>query len=237
MAFIWTLLLLGILWLCCANDKANRRMTAKNFPSCKYQEEFLYASELYCQYRDEGRQDPSGDAWYDARRRVYDQGYLPTPLDYCGRREFSQHPLSMRGPMPIGGAKIDLCDPPKSWDIDICRSIDEGDRMRGFKSSPEYLKSIQKDVYYDEDGWKLYCSEIRDRFWDLLINRLAKFGLIDGKLHRDANGEITFLILEKLQVLNKDIRDDIIRRKKLYDVMIERYLNAKGFDIELEDNV
>ena len=84
MPLVICIFLIILLWGFCAGQKADltkgRESYQRDFPPLQLQEEYLLIYEFYHKYLMEGREDAAGDAYYDARKIIYDSGYLPS---YC----------------------------------------------------------------------------------------------------------------------------------------------------------
>lgn len=135
----------------------------KNHPPCKYQEEYLLASEFYKAYRqDSSRKDPEGDALFDARKKIWESGYLPSVIYYEGMDQFDEYPIRMRKPHePIPY----LTGRPRRRILNKCRQKDK-DGLRGLYLA-EYCTRVRKDLLYDYAGWKAYCDRM-DEWFDKL---------------------------------------------------------------------
>ena len=185
MPLIITLMLLIILWMYCANDKANiskrRNDYEKDHPPCKLQEEYLLSCEFYHRYLLEGRKDAYGDAIYDARRKIFDDGYLPSSLEMAGRSHWNKagDNLRTRWLYRYGAPWMEPSDPP----ISIPNTAGYGNSpnsqglaaWRDLDASTTALRGLKKAKYTDI-GWRQYCQKI-----DAWYERLVLESLIDSK--------------------------------------------------------
>ena len=150
---VWFLLIL-------VNDKSRQMGRWNNFPLMKHQEEYVLFYELYMQYQKEpDRTDPEGDALEDARQKIWDDGYLPTPFQHYGRNDWRHRPLTRRSRFRFPAGKT-----PRYSELLYYRK--EDCRPGGIQT--DFLRLYGKDIAIDEKAWGEYCLEIDRRFAKLI---------------------------------------------------------------------
>ena len=150
------------LWLLaiCANDRGKQILRGNNFPLMKHQEEYILFYELYVQYRqDHKRSDPAGDAIEDARKKLLDDGYLPTSFRNYGKADWKCRPLTRRAPLRFPSGNT-----PRYSELLYYREKDC--RSGGFQTN--FIRFYGKDVAVDEAQWQAYCATIDKRFLNLV---------------------------------------------------------------------
>lgn len=189
MSLILTIFLGLILVAYCAHDKAKittqRTKYEKDHPPCKLQEEYLLSCQYYHRYLLEGREDPVGDALYDARTKIYASHYLPSSLECAGMSYFGQAKDNLRSPWfyRYGVPRMQPDDPPITKN-NTKRYGEQSNALglaawREQDADPIPLRSLKK-AEYTEIQWRVYCEEMDGRFEDLVVDSLVSWGLVDG---------------------------------------------------------
>lgn len=240
MPLIITLILLVVLWMYCANDKANlskrRNDYEKDHPPCKLQEEYLLSCELYHKYLREGRKDAAGDAMYDARYKIYQDGYLPSSLELGGRSLFSKAGDNLRNKWLYSYSSpwMEPTDPP----ISIPNTAGYGNSpnsqglaaWRDLDASPTELRSL-KHAKYTDIGWREYCKKMDDIYERLVIESLISWGVINiNKSTKQPwiNSDIARTIkkcpslFSNIYMCREEYEDIIERHKEEIPVFIEK---------------
>ena len=193
MSFVVCIFLVILLWGFCAGQKAdlakNGASYRRDFPPCKLQEEYLLICEFYHQYLMEGREDAEGDAYYDARKIIYESGYLPSPLEQVGRSWWPKRQDDMRRPCSykVGNAVMTADDPPCS--IGNTNPPRQGSNALGlarWREEDSYACNLKSCEHISDKKWEQYCNEMNDRYERLVIQSLVDWDVVfpekvDGK--------------------------------------------------------
>ena len=161
MALVVGLFLFFIVLLMMASSSGQKahmmRQGKKEYPPCKFQEEYLLACKYYQEYsRDGSRSDPKGDALYQARTDIWLQGFLPTALQSTGMSSFHDKPWGMR----TESHQIYCVSREPSRDV-LMRLRRDDESIAGLKGRCYYTKE-----FYDAPNpkWDAYIAKIEDMY-------------------------------------------------------------------------
>lgn len=251
MALILAIFLGLILIVYCANDKAKltaqRAQYEKNHPPCKLQEEYLLACEYYHRYLLEGREDPVGDALYDARTKIYADHYLPSSLEQAGMSYFGQAQDNLRSPCfySYNAPMMRPDDPPiikhntKGYgEPSNALGLAAWREQDAYPSAPGSLKKAK----YTEVQWRVYCEEIDRRFEGLVLESLVSWGLVDGVKREDQsaiaqyNFHAKWINIETLQKLPAEVQRSIQCCGDVYEDILDKHQTALRVLIERDQH-
>lgn len=185
MSFVVCIFLVILLWGFCAGQKADlekgRSSYQRDFPPCKLQEEYLLICEFYHQYLMEHREDAEGDAYYDARKIIYESGYLPSPLEQVGMSYWPKRQDEMRQACgyKICGTIIVAADPPIS--IQNTNPPRQGSNACGLarcREEDSYACNLKSMEHISDAKWEKYCNEMNDRYEKLVVQSLVDWDVI-----------------------------------------------------------
>ena len=158
MAFVLFLLFLIIVLAMAANSSGQKaymiKQAKKEYPPCKFQEEYLLACKYYQEYlRDGSRLDPKGDAIYQASADIWMQGYLPTGLQSSGMSTFHDRRSNLRTE-PFNFYRIS--------------TIPDHTTLMRLRKEDESIVGLKGKQYYSEDffsgrstpEWNAYIAKI-----------------------------------------------------------------------------
>ena len=231
MSFVICLFLIILLWGFCAGQKADlargRVSYQRDFPPLKLQEEYLLICEFYHKYLMEGREDAAGDAYYDARKIIYDSGYLPSPLEQVGRNWWPKRQADMRCPCgyKVSGAVMAADDPPCS--IENTNPPRHGSNACGlarWREEDSYACNLKSCEQISDKKWEKYCNEMNDWYERLVIQSLVDWDVI---LPEKVNGR--WIDLDKVPLLptngwfvGVDLRKSWVDQRH-YEEIIEKH--------------
>lgn len=190
MSFVLAIILIIVFLLFVANDSASiatkRENYKKEFPPCKLQEEYLLSCEYYYKYLMEGRNDAFEASMHDARKKIWEDGYLPSSLENGGMSLFQKAEecgnLYKSWRYCCGPYEMKPTCPPISHD----NTSKPGERQnalgvaawRDEDASPYNVKGLRIAKYPDPASWKKYCEWIDGWYEDIVVNVLVSSGVV-----------------------------------------------------------
>ena len=196
MAFVITLVLVLCLLLYAGNSKADKLNAIasynKTHPPCKYQEEYLLACEYYHQFLFDGEQeqDARGNALFEARKKIFQGGYLPSYLASAGLSYYDESAPAMRTHSSFAAHYwIDPHDPPNGISVWKDHKYGEIEYTGFFDIRYEetnhtcLLTDLRNQEYKNDKKWAEYCKQLDEKFDSLVIQSLVDYGIVDGNTH------------------------------------------------------
>lgn len=190
MSFVLAIILIMICLLLVANDSASisakRENHKREFPPCKLQEEYLLSCEYYYQYLMEGRSDAFEASMHDARKKIWEDGYLPSSLENGGMSLFRKAEECGNLCKPwrycCGPYEMKPTCPPISYE----NTANPGERQnalglaawRDEDDSPFHVRGLRTAKYSDA-SWRQYCEWIDAWYEDIIINVLVSSGVVE----------------------------------------------------------
>lgn len=156
--------------LICLGSSGKQAARRKNFPSCRYQEEYLLFYKKFIEYRtDPSRTDPIGDALEDARYELWQQGHLPSSLVAYGMADWYQRPIARRQPLKPYTPKM----MPLYFELEYYRALDRSYGNHSMQA--DFLEYHGKDIVFNEEKWRDYCLKIDQQFEEIWLQQQPQY--------------------------------------------------------------
>lgn len=170
MPFVLFFIFGTVFLLICSSSKGDQIVRFNNFPSCRYQEEYLLFHEKLAEYRaDSNRDDPIGDALEDARQELWEQGHLPSSFIAYGMSDWKHRPVARRAPMQQHEPKL----MPLYYELEYFRRLDRSYGNHSMQA--KFLEHRGKDIVFNEERWAEYCAELDRRFEALWLKQQPQY--------------------------------------------------------------
>ena len=193
--------------------------------------------ELYNRYLRENRKDPAGDAMYDARKKIWQDRYLPSSLELPGMSMFKEmdKTLHARYYFESENRWMQPDDPPIYKGNTA--GYGEGSNAQGLavwrdRDSCSYASRGLKSAKYNDAQWEQYCAQMDEWYERLVVESLISWGVINvNKKPREK--WINMRIVDSIKK-SSTFSNNVRMCKKQYEQIVEKHKDELPMLLEKE---